>query len=85
MKAVFFCEDDYEGCADVADEAEFNAFARGFIRGAMAYDGEGVKIAVYLLPQDHARMVEEQHVGEVMRALEATDPTFSAPLPPEAK
>ncbi len=73
MKAVFFCEDDYEGCADVASEAEFAAFDRGFGRGASAY-GAG-KFSVYLLPRDHVAMVDAEHVGEVLRALEAANPS----------
>lgn len=76
MKVVMFCENDYVDCADVKTEAEAAAFARGFIAGAYAYD-DGPTIAVYTLPDDHQRMVEEQHVGEVIRALEATDPTFN--------
>ena len=79
MKVVAFCENDYQCCADVATEAEAAAWAKGFIDGALAYDS-GATVAVYTLPADHVRMVDEQHVGEVMRALEATDPTFNKPL-----
>ena len=70
MKAVCFCEDDYERCADVEGEHEFAVFEVGFTLGANAY-GAG-KVSVYLLPRDHAKMVAAEHVGEVMRALEDT-------------
>lgn len=71
MKAVTFCEDDFDGCHDVADEGAFAVFDEAFTAGANAY-GAG-KVRVYLLPRDHAKMVEAEHVGEVMRALEETE------------
>ena len=69
MKAAVFCEDDFDKLVDVADEAAFSAFCDGFDAGAEAYGGG--KWHLYLLPRDHADMVEKEHVGEVMRALEA--------------
>jgi hypothetical protein len=71
MKAVTFCEDDFEGHYDLRTEAEFDAFEKGFDAAAHAYGGG--KWRLYLLPRDHAKMVEGEHVGEVMRALEATE------------
>ncbi len=70
MKAVCFCEDDYECCADVEGEHEFAVFEAGFTLGATAYGAS--KVRVYLLPRDGAKMAREEHVGEVMRALEDT-------------
>lgn len=72
MKVVMFCENDYEGCADVESETEFDAFERGFAAGAHAY-GAGT-FSLYLLPRDHEKMVEAEHIGEVVRALDETDP-----------
>lgn len=72
MKAVFFCEDDYEGCQDIESESDFASFEVGFTLGANAY-GAG-KVRVYLLPRDHDAMREAEHVGEVMRALKDAEP-----------
>lgn len=68
MKIASFCEDDFSACHDVASEAEFEAFSTGFDAAAEAYGGG--KWRLYLLPRDHAKMVEAEHVSEVMRALE---------------
>lgn len=83
MKAVYFCENDYEGCANVEDEVAFDVFESGFTVGANAY-GAG-SFSLYLLPRDHEKMVKAEHVGEVMRALEEVDPTFNKPLPGASK
>lgn len=68
MKAVAFCEDDYEGCATMASEAEYLAWSRGFVRGASAY-GAG-KVSVYLLPRDEVDMFANESGGEILKALE---------------
>lgn len=68
MKAVVFCEGDYEGCAAMTSEAEYLAWSCGFIRGANAY-GAG-KVSVYLLPRDETDMVANEAGGEILKALE---------------
>ena len=77
MKVVMFCENCYVKCEAVQTAAEAAAFARGFIAGAYAYD-DGPTVAVYTLPDDQQRMVEEQPVGEVIRALKATSSRVAA-------
>lgn len=68
MKAVAFCEDDYEGCAAIASEAEYLAWCRGFVLGANAYGAS--KVAVYLLPRDEVSMFANESGGEILKALE---------------
>lgn len=68
MYAISFCEDDYGDVYGVTDETAFDAFSDGFGAGANAY-GAG-KWRLYLLPRDEAEMVENEHIGEVMRAHE---------------
>jgi hypothetical protein len=72
MKAAVFCEDNFDACYEVTDEAAFAVFAKAFTAGANAYGAGNVRL--YLLPRHHAAMVEAEHIGEVMRAVEAAGP-----------
>ncbi len=67
MKAVAFCEGEYEGCASMSCETEYLAWFKGFVCGAVAYGA--VKVSTYLLPRDEADMIANEDSGESAKAL----------------